>query len=294
MQLSQITAFVLIAKHNSLAKAAHELRISPPAVSKQLSNLEAELGILLIERTTRTLTLTDAGECFLDQCERILEEVEATTALASKLKSPPKGNLRILASPFYASIHIFPYLEEFITAYPDIILDIELSERVPDLHAEGIDIMIGMSLKASGEIVQKPITSTRSTLVASPDYLKKYGTPKKPKDLLEHRYITHRSRVPDNKLIFSNKERINLRPFLKLNITKAMANLAEQGLGFVMLHEYVVKERIQEGKLVEILNEFMQTEVPIYLAYPKKRFISRATRCFIDFFLEKLNKEKAK
>ncbi len=288
MQLSQVKAFVLIAKHNSLAKAAHELKISPPAVSKQLANLEIELGICLIERTTRSLTLTDAGECFLEQSERILEEVETSIALASKLKAPPKGSLTILTAPFFGKDHIFPHLNEFSELYPDLRLDIELSERTSDLKTEGIDVLIGSCLKIHGEIVQKPMLKTQYILISSPAYLKKHGTPKVPKDLMDLHYITHRGRSPDNKLVFSNKEKLHLRPFLKLNSTVSIAQLVEEGLGFAMLHEFVVKDQLEKGTIVRILDDYMYTDCTIYLAYPKKKFISRATRCFIDFFVGKL------
>jgi DNA-binding transcriptional LysR family regulator len=286
--LSQIETFVLTADLGSLAAAARKLGISSAAVSKQLTRLEEELGLQLLMRSTRRLELTEVGINYCHQCRRILDEVEAASALISQVKVLPSGVLRVVSGRHFANAYIVPHMKEFLLKYPKIELNLELAERVPDLNLESIDVLIGMSISASGDDIQKRIATTAYTFCASLDYLEQFGIPKKPGDLKKHRYITHSMRKPDNELIFRGNERITLSPYIRVNDTQAMLNFALEGLGIVMLHHYVVKEHIERGALQELLTSYISMEVPIYVAYPQRRFISSKVRCFIDFVLEKM------
>ena len=285
---SKIKTFVLISELGSLAAVARVLCISPAAVSKQLTRLEAELGLQLVVRSTRKLDLTEVGINYAFQCRRILEEVEAATALISQIKVVPNGKLKVVSGRHFASYYIVPYIKEFLLKYPNIELNLELAERVPDLSTEAIDILIGMSISATGDAIQKRIGTTNYSFCASPGYLKEFGVPEKPQDLKNHRYIAHSMRKPDNELVFHNKEVISLFPFLRVNDAETMLNFALDGLGIVKLHHYVVKKHIREGSLIEILGSYSASEIPIYVAYPQRRFIASKVRCFIDFVTEKM------
>lgn len=182
-------------------------------------------------------------------------------------------------------------MKEFLLKFPEIELNLELAERVPDLNLEAIDVLIGMSISATGDAIQKRIATTSYSFCASPDYLKEFGMPEKPDDLKHHRYITHSMRKPDNELLFRDKEVVTITPYIRVNDAQTMLNFALEGLGIVKLHHYIVKEYIERGSLQELLTAYNNSEIPIYVAYPQRRYISSKTRCFIDFIVEKIKKD---
>ncbi|MBA3816887.1 MAG: LysR family transcriptional regulator, partial [Parachlamydiaceae bacterium] len=182
---------VLISELGNLALTARKLGISPAAVSKQMTSLEEELGLQLLKRSTRKIEFTEVGINYCRQCRRVLEEVEEATALISQIKRVPNGILKIVSGRHFAFEYIVPHIKEFLSKYPEIELHLELAERIPDLNAESIDVLIGMSISATGDAIQKRIATTLYSLCASSSYLKQYGTPIKPSDLKNHRYISH-------------------------------------------------------------------------------------------------------
>ncbi|HEV8052422.1 MAG TPA: LysR family transcriptional regulator [Parachlamydiaceae bacterium] len=285
--LSQMETFVLTSELGSLAAAGRKLGISAAAISKQLTRLEEELGLQLLVRSTRRIELTEVGKNYCLQCRRVLEEVEVASALVSQVKSVPQGPLKVVSARYFASAYIVPHMKEFLLKYPEIELNLELAERIPDLNAEGIDVLIGMSISATGDAIQKRIGTTRYLLSASPAYLKKFGVPKKPEDLKKHQYITHSMRQPENELVFDDKEIVTVMPFIKVNDVQTMIDFALDGLGIIKLHHYAVKEQLKHGTLQEVLPAHNQLQIPLYVAYPQRRYISSKVRCFIDFIIEK-------
>lgn len=289
-ELAQLETLVLTADLGSLAAVARKLGISPAAISKQITKLEQELGIQLLLRSTRRIELTEIGVSYCLQCRRILEELAEAKALISQAKSAPSGALKVVSGRHFGTMYIVPHIHEFLTLYPAVELNLELAERIPDLKEESIDVLIGMSISASSDAIQKRIATTSYAICASPDYIKAFGTPVKPSDLKKHRYITHSMRKPDDELIFRNHERIQLKPYIRVNDVQTMLDLALEGLGIIMLHQYVVSEYIEKGMLQELLVEDHKTEIPIYVAYPQRRFMAAKVRCFIDFIIEKMNR----
>jgi DNA-binding transcriptional LysR family regulator len=286
--LGQMEMLVLVVEKGTLAAAARQLGVSSAAVSKQLSKLEAYLNVQLLIRSTRHLELTEVGRSYYEQCKRILEEVAESTAFISEMKQEPHGRLKVVSARHFGMLYIVPYLQEFLNLYPHVQLDLELAERMPDLESEGIDIVIGMSLSASEHVIQKRIAKTRYVLCASPAYFKQFGKPLNPSDLKNHRYITHSMRSPDDILFFQNKEAVKLTPYLRINDTETMAKLALQGLGMVKLHHYVVKQELEQGELETVLDSYMEPDIPIFVAFLPRRYISNKIRCFIDFIVQKI------
>ncbi len=281
--------FVLTSELGSLAAVARKLGLSPAAISKQLTRLEEELGLQLLIRSTRRIELTEIGENYSLQCRRILEEVEAASALIAQVKAMPHGLLKVVSGRHFASSYIVPHIKEFLAKYPKIELHLELAERLPDFNVEAIDVLIGMSVSATGNAIQKRITTTSYSFCASPHYLQKFGTPEKPADLKNHRYITHSMRQPDNELVFQDKEVITVTPYIRVNDAQTMLNFALDGLGIVKLHHYVVKEHLKAGTLQALLITSNPSEIPIYVAYPQRRYIASKVRAFIDFISEKIS-----
>lgn len=288
MNLSHIETFVLVAEKRSLAAAARSLKISSAAVSKQLTRLESELGMQLLIRSTRHVELTEVGKSYYEECKRLLEEIGNISSFVSQMKATPHGMLKVVSGRHFAAAYIVPHLKEFLAKYPEVQLNLELAERIPDLENEALDVVIGMSIPAAENVIQKRIMTTRYAYCLSPGYAKKFGRPEKPGDLLHHGYITHSMRVPDCELVFNNAESVRLKPYLYVNDTETMLRLAEEGLGIVKLHHYVVKEALEKGKLEEVLNRYTEADIPIYVAFLQRRYIAAKTRVFIDFITAKI------
>lgn len=287
-QLERCLTFMAIIEENSFIGAAKKLNISSAAVSKQMTVLEKQIGIQLLQRTTRRLKLTEAGELYYQQCQRIVKELEEAESLLSVMRSEPAGLLRIVSGRYIGEHMIIPYVAEFLLSYPKVTLDIELAERIPDIVTEKIDIAIGMSILIPGELIQRKIMTTRYVLCGSPTYLKQYGEPKKPSDLVNHRYITHTMRKPNHTISFKGDLKVHVKPFLYLNDVEAMLNCAFEDLGIIKVHEYVVAEALKKGELIEILTDYKEPEIPIYVCYPYTQYVQPKIRHFIDFILAKI------
>ncbi|HAU2103196.1 TPA: LysR family transcriptional regulator, partial [Legionella pneumophila] len=167
---------------------------------------------------------------------------------------------------------------------PKLQIKIELAERFPDLAQESIDVLFGVSMEGPPELVRKRVSATRYVLCASPDYLANNGIPKIPSDLAKHRYITHSMRNPDNLVTFKGDEQIYVEPVLWLNDSRALCECAMLGMGIIKLHEYIVAEALQDGRLIEILPEFQEPHLSVYLYYQASRYLQPKIRRFIDFF----------
>lgn len=286
-KFEQINTFIQVAESASFRAAARTLKISSAAVSKQISLLEDSLKAQLLYRSTRRVELSELGKIYFEQYKRIMNEIREADALISQTQEDPFGLLRITSARHFGERYIVPYLAEFMKTFPKVVLNLELAERVPDLEKENIDILLGNSIPASGDVIQRVIGKTRYVLAASPVYLRNFGIPKRPQDLVHHRYITHSMRQPDDMLIFKNNETIRVEPVLRLNDTHAMLQSAISGIGIVKLHEYVVHEALIQKKLVEILPLFAD-DLSIFLCYQARRYVQPKIRRFIDFILEKM------
>lgn len=287
IELSAMSLFVLIVEHGSLAAVSRHIGISSVAISKQLTKMEKDLGVQLLIRSTRRLELTEIGRNYYMQCQRVLEEASEANALISQMHSVPSGPLNVLSGRHFAASYIIPHVESFLSEYPQIHLNLELGERIPDLQNERVDIVIGMSLSASGDAIQKKIRNTSYVYCASLKYLENFGMPKKPEDLKKHRYITHSMRRPDDVVEFDNGKSVTVQPYIRVNDAQAMLEFALGGLGIVKLHRYVVQKHLEAGKLRELFIAENKKEIPIYVAYQQRRFVPSKIRCFIDFFVEK-------
>jgi DNA-binding transcriptional LysR family regulator len=288
--LNRILTFAKVAEHQSFVGAGRALGISKVAVSKQISQLEQELGVTLFLRTTRNVSLTEAGIQLLGAAEPFLAELNDLEGILHGLGKEPSGRLRILSNPYFAKTIIIPHLNAFHDQFPKVTVEIDFSERIADFEKENIDLMIGMSISGPENSVQRKIMTTRYVLCAAPSYLKKHDQPLKPADLKQHAYITHTMRKPNDALIFKSKLEIHLQPILYLNDVDAMVQCALEGMGIIAVHDYAVNSFLQSGALVEVLKGALKSEVPIWVCYPERRYIAPKVRQFIDFILEKMAK----
>lgn len=290
-KLERLETFIAVVEENSFVRASVKLGISNAAVSKQVSCLEKDLGVQLLNRSSRQLTLTESGHLYYEHAKKLAEGIKDIDSLLSDLRKEPSGPLFVSCGRHFAECLIIPHLFEFNKSYPKIQLRLDVSERLHDLAREGIDINMGHSRVGGPHDIHRKIASTRYVICASPDYLAQNGTPLKPEDLYKHRYITHSSRDPDNVLLFKKGKELHLEPFMRINDTLIMKSCAIQGIGVVKMHHYAVADALKDGKLVEVLNGFDETIQNIYLCYQPTRYLQPKIRHFIDFFVAKISRE---
>ncbi len=283
-KFERIATFISVIEENGFAAAARKKDVSTAAISRQIAALEKDLGIQLLNRTTRQISLTEIGEDYFQQCKKILSELQEAENAITKSKNKATGSLHVMANRYFAVTHILPRLAEFMRLNPQVRVHFQLAERFPHLEKEGIDILFGVSIEGAAELVRRRVSGTRYVLCASPRYLKKYGVPKHPSDLVKHKYITHSIRQPNNVVYFKEGKEIHVNPILWLNDSYAMRECAIHGMGIVNLHDYMVADAIKEKKLIEILREYQEPYKNIYLYYQKSRYLQPKIRRFIDFF----------
>jgi DNA-binding transcriptional LysR family regulator len=287
--LERIQTFVKVVETNSFVGVAQRMNLSRAAISKQISFLEQELGIKLIERSTRRLKLTEAGALYYEKSKQLLELIDEMDEFVTSIRKEPAGTLKLFCARYFGEHVVVPHLGEFMEANPKVKINLWLEERIPDLVKEEVDILIGVSMPGPPEAIRRTIAKTRYIFCASPGYLQRFGIPQKPIDLIHHRYITHAMRQPDDVLVFGDLE-LNLDPYLRINDAWAMLKCALNGVGIVKLHDYIVEESLQAGNLIEILQPFSQEEYAIFIYYMQNRYLSPKIRHFIDFLLNRLSK----
>lgn len=285
-KFERISGFISVVEENGFAAAARKKGVSTAAISRQITALEHELHVQLLNRTTRQLSLTEIGKAYYQQCKKVLKELQEAESAITKSRNEATGTLHIMANRYFAITYLVPKLSEFMNLNPQAQVHFQLAERFPNLEKEGIDILFGVSIEGSDELVHRRVTSTRYVLCASPNYLAKYGIPKQPSELIKHKYITHSIRKPNDIISFKEGKEIHVNPSLHLNDSYAMRECALRDMGIVNLHDYMVADAIKEGQLIEILREYQESDKNVYLYYQQSRYLQPKIRRFIDFYLD--------
>lgn len=287
-KLERINAFISVVEQNGFAAAARKEGVSTAAMSRQVARLESDLGVELLQRTTRQIALTEVGTEYYQYSKKALADLMEAEIAISNSREEPTGLLSVTSSRYFAMKYLIPQLPKFMALNPKLQVKVELAERFPDLTEENIDLIFGVSLEGPSALVRRQVALTRYVLCASPIYLEKYGAPHIPTDLSKHLYITHSMRKPDNVITFKDNKKIYVEPILGLNDSQAMCACAMQGMGIVSLHDYIVADALADGRLIEILPEFSTRNQPIYLYYQQSRYLQPKIRRFIDFYTSNL------
>lgn len=291
-KLRNMQTFILAVEKGSITAAAKHLRISKAAASKQLIDLENEVNTKLLIRTTRMLQLTDTGILYYEALKKVFLAVDEAECIVTESHAKPTGILRVASHRHFGEKFIVNHLKEFLTLYPDLILDLELGDRFPDIEKENFDILCGVGSEGPDHLIRKRIATVHHILCAAPSYLNQFNNPKTPDDLKKHRFITHSFRNPDNILLFKNGKEVYVDFYLRLNDAQAMLQCALQGLGIIKIYNYFVDEHIKKGNLVEILRDFREPPKYIYLFYQPRKFMPAKIRVCIDFITKKVNEDK--
>jgi DNA-binding transcriptional LysR family regulator len=284
--------FVKVVNSKGFSAAAQELNISPTAVSKQIKNLEDILNVQLIERTTTKFKITEIGEVFYSHCIRILNDMDNLQDIAKSFSSKPSGRLKIFSSVVFGETFILPHLRDFVLRYPDVVIEFDLTDRIPDVQAESIDLCIGLIGHWDQALIQKKLFKTTPSLFASPSYIERYGEPKTRDELFDHHFIGHSNRPDPLTINFEEGDPLIVRASLFVNNIKALLQCAIDGLGIAYLHDYMAEAAVKEVKLIPILDHEKIPSATYYAFYSSTYHIKPATRVFLDHILMKLKNQK--
>jgi LysR family transcriptional regulator, regulator for bpeEF and oprC len=286
--LQGITVFVRVAEARSFTVAARKLGISTSGASKAVARLEDKLGVRLVHRTTRSVGLTDDGTAYYERCRQILGELEEAESAVTRARAQPRGRLRVLLPVAFGQRILAPLMAQFAELNPELVIDIELSDRVPDLADEGLDAAVRIGELGDSRLIARRLCDLRFITVASPEYLERRGEPKTPDELDNHRclsiYIphTHRYRAWE----FSAKgSRFNKIPAGALNINNAHALLhaAIAGAGIANIPTFTAFDSVRAGLLQPILREYECAGPPVWIVYLERRHLSPRVQAFVDF-----------
>jgi DNA-binding transcriptional LysR family regulator len=283
--------FAAVADAGSLAGAAKRLRLSPPAVTRAIAALEERLGVRLFNRTTRSLSLTEAGVRFLDRTRRLLDDLGDAEKTAAGEAATPAGHLAISASVTLGRTHVAAVVLDFLKAEPRVTASLLLLDRVVNLIEEGIDVAVRIAQLPDTTLIARRVGTVRRVLVASPAYLAERGTPETPDDLKAHDIIAFTGLLPGREWRFVDGGRgaaVTLAPRLEVNDATAAIGGALRGGGITIALSYMVAQAIADARLSVVLDRYTPPAVPVQLVYPQGRAMAAKVRAFLDFATPRL------
>lgn len=295
MNIDALELFVEVSLLGSFAAAARKLHIDPSSVSRSIALLEEQLGLRLFQRTTRQLVLTEAGELYLKRIGPLLSEFECALDEAHKVSKGPSGNLRMTASVAFGQVCILPHIPEFRLLYPDIKLELQLTDSVVDLISSAVDLACRLAPKSNSELIGTRLIDTHYRVCVSPDYIKSKPKIKCPEDLAAHRCVVFNLPEYRSKWTFKDKHSthvsVPIQSDVSISSALALREAALAGMGPVLLADWLIGDDITQGRLIPVLDEYQVTaedfDTAAWLLYPSRNFLPNKTRVMIDFLKTK-------
>jgi DNA-binding transcriptional LysR family regulator len=288
-RIEAMQAFVAVADLRGFAPAARKLGLSPSGVTRLIAALEEHLGARLLQRTTRSVALTDVGSRYLERARRILSDVEEAEDSAQDERAIPGGRLVVSAPVGFGRLHVSPIMSEYLKRYPEVSGDLRLSDRVINLVEDGVDVAVRIGHLADSSLVARHVGEMRRIVVASPGYLKQRGEPDTPEAIASHQTIRFGAAMASPDWLFVREgQEIHVAPTPRLttNSSDAAVHYAAQDGGLTRLLAYQAAEAIKAGRLKIVLAKFEQPALPIHIVYPTSRLLSAKVRTFIDLVTE--------
>jgi DNA-binding transcriptional LysR family regulator len=289
-KLNSIKAFTKVVQHGSFAAAAREMQLSRSAVSKYVIDLEQELGVQLLVRTTRSASPTENGQAYYERCLAILADLEEADVTVTRLQAEPRGILRVNAPMSFGTLHLGPALSDFMERYAELQIQLILSDQQIDPVQEGFDVTLRIADLPSSSLIARKIAPAHRVVCASPSYLQRRGTPQRPSDLREHDCLTygHLATGKQWKLTGPDGEHwISIPWTLCTNNAEVLCDAAVRGRGIALLPTFIAAAELRRGSLQTILESYEAPEISIYAIYPETRHLSVKVRVFIDFLIER-------
>lgn len=287
----EMQTFCAVVDAGSFVKAADTLDMSKAAVSRYVSDLEARLGVRLLHRTTRRLSLTEEGAVFNARCRELISGVEEAEAEVSSSSATARGLLRVNVPVTFGILHLAPLWQKFHALYPEVRLNVELSDRVVDVIEEGYDMAIRIASLPSSSLISKRLASTRIVLCASPQYLEKHGEPEHPSDLVRHSVIGYSYWQGGDTWTFEGPEgpvSVKIHPWMTTNNGDTCRDVALAHQGISLQPTFIIGNDLANGGLVEVLPEYRSIELGIYAIYPTRKHVAPKVRALVNFLEEQL------
>lgn len=289
--ISTLPVFVSVIEQGSFSKAAEKLGLTKSAVSKRITELESQLGVKLLHRTTRKLSLTEAGERYFEYALVALRAAQEAEDAATELQNVPKGILRVSALMSFGRLHLAPMIPAFLKQYPRIELHMTMNDRGTDIIAEGFDVAVRVGEYGKAVSTAKKIAPLHSVLCASPDYIAEHGLPAVPAALTHHNCILYTYHTVVNEWVFfqaGETETVRVSGNYQVNNSEALRESLVQGLGIGRLPTFIAGEDIQAGRLVPLFEEYVMPHKTLYAVFPEKQYLPEKVRVFIKFVIQKL------
>jgi len=288
-RIDAMTAFVTVAELRGFAPAARRLRLSPSAVTRLVAGLEERLGSRLLQRTTRSVTLSDAGARYLERARRIVDEVREAEAAVRAERSAPSGRLVVSAPAVFGRIQVAPVMCAFLSRYPAVTGELTLSDRTVNLVEDGVDAAVRIGMLADSSLIARRVGATRIVVVGAPKYLTRKRVPRSPADLAGHDlvHLTAIGPMPVWRFVRDGREsQIALVPRLVTNSADAAIRYAELGGGLTLALSYQVADAVRAKRLQIVLRDHEPAPLPIHVVHPTTRLLSANVRAFIDLVVE--------
>jgi DNA-binding transcriptional LysR family regulator len=288
-KFEEMRVVLAIVDAGSFAAAANVLGMSRPAVSRHLASLEERLGVRLLQRTTRRISLTEEGEVFTARCRELLAEVDEAEAEVTSRSGEAAGRLEVNAPVTFGLLHLARLWPQFMERQPKVSLNVTLSDRVVDLVEEGYDLAVRIGRLASSSLISRRITSTRLVLCASPDYLRRHGAPRTPADLAGHPVMLYTLSSMGDVWEFDGpqgREAVRVHAAMRSNSGDNCRAAALAHRGVVFQPSFLVGEDLARGDLVELMPEYRGAELGVYAVYPTRKHVSPKVRVLIEFLVE--------
>jgi DNA-binding transcriptional LysR family regulator len=289
-RLHAMEVFVEIVDRGSLTRAAEAVELSLPTVVRTLAALEEHLGVRLLHRTTRRIALTEEGRDYVERCRRILGEVRDAEASVSSSDPDPRGALTIGGPVMFGRLHLAPLCTDFIARFPKIQIELLLLDRTVSLIDEGIDATVRIGALPDSSLIARTLGTVRRVLVASPKYLQREGTPRRPADLARHACIRFTGLTPTPEWEFAGSERVRVDGPLRTNQIDPALDACLRGFGIGRFLSYQVQRPVKEKRLAILLPKYEPDPIPVSLVHPQGRIVSSKLRAFIDFAVARLEK----
>ena len=287
--LNEMAIFVHVVEAGSFTGAAKNLGLPKSTVSRKITQLEERLGVRLIQRTTRSLRLTDTGNAYYGHCSRILSEIEEANIAVTQMQTTPTGTLRITAPVLFGSTVLSSLIADFMDEHPQLNIDMVLSDQMLDLVQEGIDVAFRIGQLEDSSLIGRYLGDVRVILCASPEYLRRFGTPNGPDDLANHRLITASRWLQWNMTNANGDDlTVQIKPKLQANDFASLYALALSGSGIAPLPALIAAPAIHSGDLVPVCSEYPFEASPIHALYPSNRHLSAKVRSFVDFVIDSI------
>jgi len=293
-RLLSIEAFVRVVESGSFVAAAERLGLSQAMVSRYVQDLESRLDTRLLQRTTRRLSLTEAGAAYFERSQQVLRDLEEMDASITSQTQQPRGTLRVNAPVVFGSRHLAALLAEYSARYPGVSVDLSLSDRFIDLVEEGVDLAIRIGTLDESSLVARRLCPVRLVICGSPDYLDRHGRPHTPADLATHNCLGYTYTRSGNEWPVIGPQgplNIAVRGSLRANHGEALCQAAIAGLGLVLQPTFIAGDALRDGRLESVLPDYRPAELNAYAVFLSRKFLSAKLRTFVDFLAEKLGPE---